>query len=847
MDSTVRATCPKCQASLRIPAEWIGQAVKCKQCGALVRTKARPSGGSSAGNAPKPVPVPPPVLDIDLPPDDELYQQPGPAPQPALDATGAPIPPGYPYPAPPGYPAPHPGYPAGAYPVAPGYPAPPPGYPYGPPPGYPYAPTGYAPPPAGYPHPVPPGYPQPVPGAYAPPPGYPQPAGYPYPQPAPIPAPAALEPLPVAGATPGRPTARPAPQSITVDDEFEVDDAPRVSRSKRGKYGRRSKGGGATFIWIGLCLLLTAGLVAGGVFFKPIAAFVMKEKEKENEPVKPEPGPDTTPGGGGAPKPVSSAFPRRMLFISVTKYMYLNPLTAGVSTGSTDRPASAASSLAFQWRVPQDKDNNQVFILSDTMTGKDERLPMKDVVQGTYQEFCQTSRAQDRVLIYFGGHAIEKGGKAYLAPMEAELDGEDWEKTLIPLAQFYDDVKKCKAAQKVVVWDVCRFNPEKGKVRPGSEPMSEALYKALTTPPAGVQVVTSCKAGENALEFTQLRPDGFASRIFYSGSAFLEAAKLPPPVAPNAPKASVTQADPLPITEWHAALVKRITNIGAQAEKVGSGGKQTVTLTGAPPAPLPAPDGAEKFAVRFNFPQAPKGASPVEIRSVEREFTLPPLKPGLSEVGLGEFPFPADVMKDFAADASVDDIKGDAEKYKLRNAVLRSLDKLREKWSNGAGTTKIRDTVNGPINDTLKAAVKKEQEFWAVSIAELELALTNLEDMAAERKTEPSKRWQAHYDFALASVKARLAYMHEYNKLLGNLMTDSVPALDAKLGQDGYTLVASETLKSGKEIKKMAEEAQTLFGEISVKYKGTPWAIQAKQEKAVAIGLNWKPASLKKE
>jgi hypothetical protein len=179
--------------------------------------------------------------------------------------------------------------------------------------------------------------------------------------------------------------------------------------------------------------------------------------------------------------------------------------------------------------------------------------------------------------------------------------------------------------------------------------------------------------------------------------------------------------------------------------------------------------------------------------------------------------------------------------------VLDVMALLRDKWSAGAGATRIRDTVAGPINDALKNEVKKEQEFWAVSIAELELALERLKGLEPVRAEEPSKRWQAHYDFALAALKARLAYMNEYNKLLGNLVTESLPELKKDLGQDGYTLVASDTLKSGKEVKKMAEEAQTLFGEIATKYKGSPWAIQAKQERSVAIGLNWKPASLKKE
>ncbi|HEY1192359.1 MAG TPA: hypothetical protein VGE74_32345, partial [Gemmata sp.] len=520
---------------------------------------------------------------------------------------------------------------------------------------------------------------------------------------------------------------------------------------------RKRGGSGANkIVWVVLCLVMTGGFIAAGVFgvkyLNPQVA--TKEKEKEKEPEK------TASVDPNAQKG-NTAFPRRMLFISVTKYMYLNPLTSGVATGSTDRPTGVANNMAFSWRVPREKDNDQSFVLSDTLNSKEERLPMKNVIQGTYQEFFKTSRAQDRIFIYFGGHAIEKGGKAYLAPIEAELDGEEWQKTVIPLEHFYAELQKCKAAQKVVVWDVCRLNPEKGKVRPGSEPMSEGLFKALTTPPPGVQVLTTCKTGENALEFTQLRPEGFAGPLF-SGSAFLESAKfvlntsnnrIPKPTQPVAP------TDPFPIPEWHTAVAKRAIEMGALAEKVGSGGKQTVTLAGTAPAALTAPDPAEKVAVRFELPRAPKGASAEEIKSVEREFNLPPLKPGLGEVGLADFPFPADTMKDYARDVDLPTIIADKEKYQLRIAVLEVLGKLREKWSPGAGATTIRQTVAGPINDALKAEVKKEQEFWAVSIAELELELLKLEGLADARKEEPSKRWQAHYDFAMASLKARLAYM----------------------------------------------------------------------------------------
>jgi hypothetical protein len=861
----------------------MGQAVKCKKCGALVRVKAKadddtPHNGLNHGTAPAaplaptaiPVPVPVPThgtapqqnaFDFDdgddgndpVPWLPQPSAAPVPAPAPQLDANGFPLPQhgGYPYPAPAPYPAPPPGY------------GPPPGYPYAPPPGYPYpVPAGYAPPPgypapapaAPYPYPMPAGYPQPAQNGYAAPPGY----GYPQPVPAPPAAPEqpAQPPAPTAVPTarkpnkPGTPTAKgskPA-ASPAEGNEFSMDSPNRPARAQRRTAKRGS--GNAKFVWIGLCLFLTVGLVAGGIFGgKYLQNKFGNPDEKKDHVAAGEPAQSgTTAGPTGTPdrKGATVGFPRRLLFVSITKYMYLNPLTQA-QPGAPDRTRPAALRLAFDWRVPTDPTNNQVFVLSDTVNGPEARLPMKGVVQNTCQEFFKTSRAQDRIVVYFGGHAFEKDGKAYLAPMEADPDGEDWEKSVIPLDQFYAEMGKCKATQKVVIWDVCRFNPERGRVRPGSEPMSEGLYKALTTPPAGIQALTTCKAGENALEFTALRPDGFSGPV-YSGSSFLESMKfVAEPRNNRMPKSTPITSDPLPIAEWTKAIEKRTAEMSDLAEKSGSGGKQTVALTGAAPASLTPPNPEEKVAARFEFPHPPKGAPQAEIKSVEREFNLPPLKPGLGEIALADFPFPADVMKDYAGDGvPLDEILKNKDKYKFRAAVVEALNKIRDKWTMGAGATKIRSSVDGPLNDKLKVEVKKEQEFWAVGIIELELNHDALVAVAGMRDGEP-KRWQAHYDFALASIKARLAFMNEYNKLLGNLVTETLPTLDAKLGQDGYVLVASDALKSGKDIKKMAEDAQALFQEIAVKYKGTPWAIQAKQEKSVTIGLNWKAASLKKE
>src|SRR4029077_6919222 len=94
-----------------------------------------------------------------------------------------------------------------------------------------------------------------------------------------------------------------------------------------------------------------------------------------------------------------------------------------------------------------------------------------------------------------------------------------------PLDQFYGKLKDCKATQKIVIWDVCRFNPDRGNQQTGSVAMTETLAKALAAPPAGVEVITTCSPGEKALEFKSLKLESGRNSPTYAGSAFLESMK----------------------------------------------------------------------------------------------------------------------------------------------------------------------------------------------------------------------------------------------------------------------------------------------------------------------------------
>jgi hypothetical protein len=794
MGSTVRATCPKCRTALRIPAGWVGQTVRCKQCGVTIRSRPKGEAGSPAAGTAESAPLdrtaPAPNVQPPARADDPFGLPDPVAPQPVADPFGgAPVPqpvPGYPYPLPPGY-------------APPGYPYPPPGYP----------PGAYAPPP-GYPYPMPPGYGPP--GVYVPPQAYPLPA--------PVAVPVPVQPSPVA----------PQPEALSPADTFGPAPTRPSTRPSRRKYQKKN-GGSGKLIWVPVCLALVGGLVFGGVYVANWAAERNTTTDQARGDGKGEGKPETV---GGTPAPRAGPFPRRLLFISVTKYMYLNPLTA--TKDGADQSKPAALRIAYDWRVPGEKENNQVFVLSDTV--KDTPLvPVKPVVAGAFERFFETSRAQDRIVVYFGGHAFEKGGKAYLAPVEGEIDGDGWQNTLVPLDEVYAKLDKCQAAQKVVIWDVCRFNANRGKQRPGSDPMTPALHKALTAAPPGVEVIVSCSPGENAIEFSNFTPDLTNRKESYGGSAFLESVRWVG--AKSQAGKSASQAEPLPIADWAPTVAKRVAEMAALMK---DGTKQTVKLEGKPRADPVAYKPDEPPAKRFEMPAPPKGAAAAEIAAIEKEFFLPPIRPDLTDPGLADLPYLESVMKDYRADVPAEDVLKDREKYRLRAATLDAFNTVREVWAANAdagGVGSLKE-VKAPITDAIKKEINRELEAYAVGIARLELVEVELDDVAALRAAEP-RRWQAHYDYARAVVKARLAYLNEYNKLMGDVRTETLPELNRALGHDSYKLASAEKMKSRKEVQALAAQAQEAFAKVVAEHRGTPWAIQAKRDRAFSLGLVWQP------
>lgn len=264
-------------------------------------------------------------------------------------------------------------------------------------------------------------------------------------------------------------------------------------------------------------------------------------------------------------------------------------------------------------------------------------------------------------------------------------------------------------------------------------------------------------------------------------------------------------------------------------------------------------------AAAVAFP--PALAPPADVLALARECALPPTRPGEDVFRVDQLPFLAAAMKDYAADVPLDTIRANPERYKLRAAVLTAFATVREVWATTpelpvpkvkkpplgkkkATPNVFLTRVTGPITAAFKDEVKAYQVFPAVGMLKLETALVELDEVAKLRDKEP-KRWQAHFDYAVAQGKARTVFLNEYDLALGYVLREELPDLDAKKGQDGWRMVPAEAMKSKRDVKAMAEAARAAFEKIAADHKGTPWAALAARELTAPPGLKWEAVSSK--
>lgn len=541
------------------------------------------------------------------------------------------------------------------------------------------------------------------------------------------------------------------------------------------------------------------------------------------------------------PPKAEVAYPRRFLAISINNYLYANPIRVGAPARSI---SALLERLGDRWSIPRD----QRFLLTDAPNSRGAVPPLKSVITNTIEQFAKTSRPQDHIVLFFAGHAVVIDGKSFLVPIEGELKTPE---SLLPLDWLWSTLATCPARQKLVILDVARLDPGRGAERPAPTPMAPELEASLKTPPPGVQVWSACSAKQPSFEFEYQLHDGFEVR----GGLFVNQLfhALQQGLADDSPE------KPFPLDNL-AAKVRDFTQSFAQAVQDQP---QSPFTAGIAPGPASGLDLSATPAPRVVITKPsellPGGQTdPKTIREIFAEIRMPPVKVVAANEGSGEsteasLPFAAAALQGYSADyGNIQEILDKPEQFPLRVAVLNAVETLQRHGQGEVmiGTARrkvglLREDLFGPINDDVKKTIAKEQaEGPAVMYVELETLLNRLEKLQPKREDESSKRWQAHFDYVLAMVKSRFAYINEYNFALGKIRKDELPPLDPKLHK-GWRLASQEKLQSPREVKDQADDARKLFEKLIKERPGTPWEVLAKRERQNALGLIWQPIGAK--
>jgi hypothetical protein len=680
---------------------------------------------------------------------------------------------------------------------------------------------------------------------------------------------------PVGEATPApsRKKVPPLPQQVTPADEVPVavaEPIPTRGKKKRASAfdglageesaadrvrSRRPRKGGMLVPLIVMGVLLLGGGVAVAIFWPQLKAALTGQEgpsvaENEQKPPKPNPGEpkdrsglnkdltvrdkeegkdkDAGMGKDGPSKDpfaANSPFPRRALIISVHNYLYANPV--GMGFGQRDpKVTDLVSKLNTGLKIPL----GQIAHLSDAAGRGAARPPLKSVIEKSLTDFLAGTREQDRVMVFLIGHCAEIEDKLYFVPIEGELEDPAG---LIPMTWILEQMGKCTARQRILVADINRENPAYGKERPASGPMSEKLAALFKTPPEGVQVWSACSKDGLSYEPTTQSPgifiEGILSEISKVGQGKIQ-----------------RQPDLIPVEGFNDLVNKKMKD---ELEQIGL--KQVAFVTGKDKDNGSSydPKEAPKEIVLASVSGAQSAANIAASKSVLEDIAVPPVKvsKGDNTINYAMLPPMLGAMADYAPGGEPSKLR---EKIKAARAVLwavsdaqgapadlKALIAAKQKELK-VNLSVIRNGYNIPSNENqFKTRIEADERQVAVILGALTEALDDLKDMADQKAME-TKRWQANYDYIVAHVEAEIAYLYEYQSMLGQ-MRKELPPYEAKV-HNSFQLASRTDLTGDSTGKKMAKSSAKTMTALAENLKGTPWEVLAKREKLTALGLEWK-------
>jgi hypothetical protein len=148
----------------------------------------------------------------------------------------------------------------------------------------------------------------------------------------------------------------------------------------------------------------------------------------------------------------------------------------------------------------------------------------------------------------------------------------------------------------------------------------------------------------------------------------------------------------------------------------------------------------------------------------------------------------------------------------------------------------------GPSDDFVTFGEKLIDLQKEVAFAEYELAgqLGELETLEKARGNE-TRQWQAAFDYTVARLQYRIAFLREYNTMLARMRKGDAPELDPTR-HIGWQLAAKDdATNTDREAAVLTRKARVLLERVARDYKGTPWELLARRDLLSAGGLEWQP------
>lgn len=213
--------------------------------------------------------------------------------------------------------------------------------------------------------------------------------------------------------------------------------------------------------------------------------------------------------GQSARKPVErlpSAAKRWAIIVGVDDYesSEINRLSGAVNDAK-----ALAGALVRHAGFPED----QVILLASDQPLQ--RRPERNVILRYLTNLSGDALSDGLLLFAFAGHGIERNGKAFLLPADAQSSNNVrlLEQTALAVDEIKQDIRATGARQVIVILDACRNDPTAGRSS-GDNPLTESFIRGFNFDLRNREVdafvtLHAASRGQRAYEFAEKRQGYF--------------------------------------------------------------------------------------------------------------------------------------------------------------------------------------------------------------------------------------------------------------------------------------------------------------------------------------------------